>query len=100
MAESDSPFAGDPSRHPALLVNNATPFNAETPLAIIGDSFITPTELFYVRNHLPVPLVDPDTYELEVTVLTSPLLTSPHPTPGDGLGGDQGAPPLLARPQD
>ena len=95
MAESDSPFAGDPSRHPALLVNNATPFNAETPLAIIGDSFITPTELFYVRNHLPVPLVDPDTYELEVTVLTSP-----HPTPGDRLGGDQGAPPLLARPQD
>ena len=86
MADSDSPFAGDPSRHPALLVNNATPFNAETPLAIIGDSFITPSELFYVRNHLPVPLVDPETYELEVTAftppyLTSPLLTLPHLTP-------------------
>ncbi len=29
---------------------------------------VTPNELFYVRNHLPVPLVDPRTYVLEVQV--------------------------------
>jgi len=68
-SESDNPFSNDPKRHPALIVNNPTPFNAETPLAIIADSFLTPTELFYVRNHLPVPEVDPDTYELEVVGL-------------------------------
>ena len=59
-------FAGDPKRHPALVVNAATPFNAETPLELITESFITPADLFYVRNHLPVPKVDPDTWELEV----------------------------------
>ena len=82
LAASDSPFAGnpslvwntdntfwltgDPKRHPALVVNAATPYNAETPLELITESFITPADLFYVRNHLPVPVVDPDTWELEV----------------------------------
>ena len=69
LAASDSPFASDPKRHPALVINSATPFNAETPLSIIGDSFVTPADLFYVRNHLPVPTVDPDTYTLEVVGL-------------------------------
>jgi len=69
LAASDSPFATDPKRHPALVVNNPTPFNAETPLSILADSFITPNDLYYVRNHLPVPIVDPDTYELEVVGL-------------------------------
>ena len=48
------------------MVNAATPYNAETPLELITESFITPADLFYVRNHLPVPVVDPDTWELEV----------------------------------
>ena len=63
-------FAGDPKRHPALVVNAATPYNAETPLDLITESFITPADLFYVRNHLPVPIVDPDTWELEVSRLS------------------------------
>ena len=63
-------FAGDPKRHPALVVNAATPYNAETPLDLITESFITPADLFYVRNHLPVPIVDPNTWELEVSRLS------------------------------
>lgn len=35
------------------------PFNAETPPALLGESLITPNELFYVRNHLPVRLLAP-----------------------------------------
>ena len=66
MADADDPFANSPKRHPALLVNQAKPFNAETPLSILGDSFITPQDLMYVRSHFPVPDVDPDTYQLEV----------------------------------
>lgn len=66
LAASDNPFSHDPKRHPALVVNSATPFNAETPLSILADSFITPSDLHYVRNHLPVPVVDTDTYRLEV----------------------------------
>jgi len=66
LKASDDPFANAPNRHPALLVNQAKPFNAETPLAIITDSFFTPGDLFFVRSHLPIPDIDPNEYELEV----------------------------------
>lgn len=48
-------FSNDPERHPALLVRNSKPFNAETPPSLLTDHFYTPNELFFVRNHLPVP---------------------------------------------
>ena len=48
-----------PTRLPLFRVNSDKPFNAEPPLTVITDSFITPNELFYVRNHLPVPTIDP-----------------------------------------
>lgn len=41
------------------------PFNASTPPAALDDD-LTPTDLFYVRNHFEVPDVDPDAYELDV----------------------------------
>jgi len=66
MAAADDPFANAPSRHPALIVNQQKPFNAETPLNILGDSFLTPQDLMFVRSHLPVPDVDPESYTLEV----------------------------------
>jgi len=76
MADSSDPYAADPKRHPALVINNPRPFNAETPLSIITDSFITPNELFYVRNHLPVPEVDLSSYELEVGIGDKELVMS------------------------
>ena len=80
MADSSDPYAADPKRHPALVINNPRPFNAETPLSIITDSFITPNELFYVRNHLPVPEVDLSSYELEVssTFLVTSVVIESH----------------------
>ncbi|XP_023333295.1 sulfite oxidase [Eurytemora carolleeae] len=69
MKDSTDPYGNDPARLKVLIVNASTPFNAETPLSILTDSFITPTELFYVRNHLPVPDVDPKNYELEISGL-------------------------------
>ena len=56
------PFAREPTRLPLFRVNSDKPFNAEPPLTVITDSFITPNELFYVRNHLPVPTIDPTTF--------------------------------------
>lgn len=53
----DDPFSGDPSRHPALLVNSQKPFNAETPPSLLLDSFRTPNDIFFIRNHMPVPKV-------------------------------------------
>lgn len=63
---STDPFALDPPRHPGLVVRSARPFNAETPLPVLGDE-ITPTELFYVRNHLPVPQVHLEDWRLRLT---------------------------------
>ena len=64
----EGPYANDPSRHPALIVLSNTPFNAEPPRALLGSSFITPTAVFFTRNHLPVPDVDPSTYSLEISI--------------------------------
>lgn len=64
--DMDDPYAMDPKRHPALKPSSVKPFNAEPFLPLLVESYITPNDLFYVRNHLPVPEVDPDTYELEV----------------------------------
>jgi len=64
----DDPFANEPTRLPLFRVNAQKPFNAEPPPKVVADSFITPNELFYVRNHLPVPKVDPKTFRLEIVV--------------------------------
>ena len=59
-------YAKDPERSPVLKVNTLEPFNAETPPILLPEHFITSNELFFVRNHLPVPEVNPLTYALEV----------------------------------
>jgi sulfite oxidase len=40
------------------------PLNAETPLGLLCRSEVTPTDLFFVRNHGSVPTVDPNSYRL------------------------------------
>ncbi|ELU04165.1 hypothetical protein CAPTEDRAFT_17949 [Capitella teleta] len=62
----NDPYKHDPARHPALKVNSAKPFNAEAPGSLLADNFITPNDLFFVRNHLPVPKVDPKKFRLQV----------------------------------
>eukprot|EP01064_Diplonema_japonicum_P037186 TRINITY_DN864_c0_g1_i1.p1 TRINITY_DN864_c0_g1~~TRINITY_DN864_c0_g1_i1.p1 ORF type:complete len:547 (+),score=164.30 TRINITY_DN864_c0_g1_i1:54-1643(+) len=49
------PYANEPPRHPALEVLSMRPFNAEPPKYLLADSYYTPNDTFYVRNHLPVP---------------------------------------------
>ncbi|KAK6059880.1 cytochrome b5-like Heme/Steroid binding domain protein [Cooperia oncophora] len=55
--DASNPFSKDPERHPALVVNQQQPFNAEAPAELIVDHFRTPNELFFVRHHMPVPEV-------------------------------------------
>lgn len=54
------PFEQDPVRHPSLKRHTAKPCNAEPPNQELDGDFITPNELFYVRNHMWVPVVDDD----------------------------------------
>ena len=63
------PYANEPKRHPALVVRSEQPFNAETPIDVLGTTKYTPNELFYVRNHLPVPHVDPATWSVSLLSL-------------------------------
>uniref|UniRef100_A0A6I8NR99 sulfite oxidase n=1 Tax=Ornithorhynchus anatinus TaxID=9258 RepID=A0A6I8NR99_ORNAN len=63
---TDDPYAGDPPRHPALRVNSSRPFNAEPPPELLGENHLTPNALFFTRNHLPVPALDPEAYRLRV----------------------------------
>uniref|UniRef100_A0A0N5BRX7 sulfite oxidase n=1 Tax=Strongyloides papillosus TaxID=174720 RepID=A0A0N5BRX7_STREA len=64
-SEND-PYGKDPKRHPALIVNSHKPFNAETPPSLLNDNFLTPNDLFFVRNHMPVPEIDEKKHTLTI----------------------------------
>ncbi|HKF77132.1 MAG TPA: molybdopterin-dependent oxidoreductase [Candidatus Dormibacteraeota bacterium] len=57
---------GDLGKHRELIVHSQDPFNAEPPLRLLGREFITPTDLFYVRDHGTVPEIDPGRFRLQV----------------------------------
>jgi sulfite oxidase len=49
-------WANEPERSPALIPLSKRPFNAETPEGVL-DEFFTPNDMFFVRNHMPVPVM-------------------------------------------
>ena len=49
-----------------LVVHEHSPFNAETPRAALAEGPLTATDAFYVRNHGPVPEIDPAAWRLRV----------------------------------
>ncbi|GKT65162.1 sulfite oxidase [Colletotrichum tofieldiae] len=68
--EIEDPFKHDPVRDPRLITLTPKPRNAETPLEGLADSYLTPNELFYVRNHMWVPQVeDTSDYTLKIELL-------------------------------
>ncbi len=52
-----------------LTVRAEMPFNAETPLGLLRQRFVTPEGLFFVRNHATVPDVDSARYRFSVSGL-------------------------------
>jgi sulfite oxidase len=60
-----------PEKNPALIVRQPSPFNGGPPLSAIIKNFITPNDLFFVRNHGDVPQIDPATYRLTVDGLVN-----------------------------
>lgn len=66
--DQGNPYANEPKRSPLITPRSVTPFNGEPPLSLLVENFITPVEYFYKRNHLPVPEIDVNDYELEVEV--------------------------------
>ncbi|KAK9012429.1 hypothetical protein V6N11_040483 [Hibiscus sabdariffa] len=58
-----SDYSQEPTRHPCLQINakassSLEPFNAEPPRSALVSSYVTPVELFYKRNHGPIPVLD------------------------------------------
>ncbi|KAI1638352.1 Oxidoreductase, molybdopterin-binding domain-containing protein [Biscogniauxia mediterranea] len=54
----EDPFVADPVRDRRLRKITEKPCNAETPADELADSFLTPNDVFYVRNHMWVPAVE------------------------------------------
>src|SRR5262245_40240832 len=48
-----------------LIIRQKEPTNLETPLHQV-DSYLTPTELFYIRSHFPAPRLDLASYQLRI----------------------------------
>jgi sulfite oxidase len=53
-------------KHPDFVVRLEHPFNAGPPPRLLNQSYITPTNLFFVRSHGDVPEVDMHSYRLQI----------------------------------
>eukprot|EP00941_MAST-03F_sp_MAST-3F-sp1_P006417 g6417.t1 len=64
----DDAYVNDPERPRAseMRVPSTRPWNMEPPPRKLVETFYTPNELFFVRNHNPVPDIDEDDYVLEI----------------------------------
>jgi sulfite oxidase len=61
----------------SFLVRDTAPYNGEPPLDILVQNQLTPTEMFFVRNHGDIPRIDPALYRLTVNgFVKSPLVFS------------------------
>src|ERR1700739_4062248 len=58
----------DNTSHPSstgLIIRQMEPKNLEAPFDQF-DSYLTPTELFYIRSHFPIPRLDCASYQLRI----------------------------------
>jgi hypothetical protein len=67
VTDANSPYGSEPHRSAVLLSHTQRPFNAEPPLTLLLDKYLTPNDIFYVRNHLPVPHLDATTYRFTLS---------------------------------
>jgi sulfite oxidase len=49
-----------------MIMHTAEPLNAEPPRAVLGETDLTGADTFYVRNHGPIPDIQPDAWRLRV----------------------------------
>src|SRR3954467_15753949 len=57
--------ATDQSSSAGLIIRQKEPINLETPFDQV-DSYLTPTELFYIRSHFPAPKLKLASYRLRI----------------------------------
>ena len=59
-------YINEPVRCAVLIPASINPYIAEAPPSLITHNFLTPENLFFVRNHGPVPRLDPLHYSLKI----------------------------------
>lgn len=59
-------------KHTGMIIRTVEPFNAGPPPDLLSSEWLTPTELFFVRNHGTVPEIDPDSYRLVIRGIIDP----------------------------
>ena len=64
--DANDPYINDPNRDTDLKFHSVSPCNAETPKDSIMNNWITPNELWYIRNHHPVPKINIKDYKLNI----------------------------------
>lgn len=62
---TSDPYANDPERDERIIARSTTPFNGESPIDALF-SHVTPAPLHFKRNHMPVPDVLADAFEVQV----------------------------------
>lgn len=60
-------YINEPQRSSQLKVLTQKPFNAESPKEISAENLVTPSEFHFIRNHMPVPKIDPKSFKLSIT---------------------------------
>src|ERR1700750_2228205 len=62
-----------PPNSTGLIIRQKEPNNLETPLDQV-DSYLTPTDLFYIRSHFSAPKLELSSYRLQIGgAVTNPL---------------------------
>ena len=60
------PYLKEPIRSSELVYHTIRPCNAETPKREIQNNPLTPNDLWYVRNHNPVPIIKEADFKLDI----------------------------------
>ena len=78
MDGSENRYVNGPRQPSAagLIIRQKEPANLEMPFDLV-DSYLTPTELFYIRSHFPAPKIDVADYRLSIDGgVKNPLMLS------------------------
>lgn len=67
----DDPYVHDPKLAPVMIYFGRKPINAEPPGFLLADAWITPSSLWFVRNHHPIPHLDASHYALDLETQTT-----------------------------
>jgi hypothetical protein len=67
-------YSLDPQRPQHYIVNKKAPFNAEPPLKLLVQNVVTPEEVFFHRNHGPIPSLDEEHFVQIAGLVRRPLV--------------------------